>query len=90
MLSAHLNSKFTVAHFKLSFPWVQGVFNSPYFIFKGTIMQILKSATIFVFMWKWYVVDFMFQHLLLSGTCVREICEKFFYKRSEKIGYVKN
>ena len=57
---------------------------------KYTLMQILKSANIFVFMWKNYVEDFSLKHLLISEICAREICEKFVYKHSETIEYVKN
>ena len=32
--------------------------------FKVTLMQIWKSANIFVFSWKWYVEDFTLKHLL--------------------------
>ena len=32
----------------------------------------------------------MLKHLLLSEICAREICEKFVYKHSETIEYVKN
>ena len=58
--------------------------------FKGTLMQIWKSANIFVFKWKWYVEDFTLKHLLLFEICAREICEKFVYKHSETIEYIKN
>ena len=47
-------------------------------------MQIWKSARIFVFIWKQCVEDFTLKHLLLF-----EICEKFVYKHSETIEYVK-
>ena len=57
---------------------------------KGTLMQIWKSANIFVFIWKWYVEDFTLKHLLLFETCAHEICEKFVYKHSETIENVKN
>ena len=57
--------------------------------FKGTLMHIWKSANIFVFIWK-YAKDFTFKHLLLSEICAREIYEKFVYKHSETIEYVKN
>ena len=53
-------------------------------------MQILKSANIFVFRWKYYVEDFTIIHLLLSEICTHELCEKFAYKHSETIEYVKN
>ena len=36
-----------------------------------------------------YVEDFTLKYLLLFEICVREICEKFAYKHSEKIEYVK-
>ena len=36
------------------------------------------------------VKDFTFKHLLLFEICAREICEKFVYKHSETIKYVKN
>ena len=32
----------------------------------------------------------MLQHLLLFDICAREMWEKFVYKHSETIGYVKN
>ena len=56
----------------------------------GTLMQIWKSAKSFVFLWKYYVEDFTLKQLLLLKTCTCEICEKFVYKHSETIGYVKN
>ena len=46
--------------------------------FKGTLMQIWKSASIFVFIWKQCVEDLTFKHLLPFEICVREICEKLF------------
>ena len=58
--------------------------------FKGTLMQIWKSANIFVFIWKWYVEDFTSKHLLLFEICAYEICEKFVYKYSETIEYGKD
>ena len=59
-------------------------------VLKGTLMQIWKSANIFVFIWKQCVEDFTLNHLLLSEICVREIREMFVYKHSETIEYVKN
>ena len=59
-------------------------------IFKDILMQIWKSAIIFVFIWKQYVEDFALKHLLLSEICPRDICEKFVYKHSETMEYVKN
>ena len=56
---------------------------------KGTLMQILKSANIFVFIWKQYVEDFTLKHFLLFEIFAPEICEKFVYKHSEAIN-VKN
>ena len=53
-------------------------------------MQIWKSANIFAFMWKKYVEDFTLKHLLLSEICTREVCEKFVYKHSETLEFVKN
>ena len=52
-------------------------------------MQIWKSAKIFVLIWK-YVEDFMLKNVSLSEICALEICEKFVYKHSETIEYVKN
>ena len=52
---------------------------------KGTLMLIWKLANIFAFIWKQYVDDFTFKHLLIF-----EICEKFVYKHSETIEYVKS
>ena len=57
---------------------------------KGTLTQIWKSANIIVFIWKWYVEDFTVTHLLLFEICTGEVCEKFVYKHSETIEYVKN
>ena len=59
-------------------------------IFKGTLMQIWESANIFVFVWKYYVDDFILKHLLLFEICARKTCEKFLYKHSETIEYVQN
>ena len=53
-------------------------------------MQIWKYAYIFVFISKKYVEDFTLKHLLLFEICTGEICEKFVYKHSETIEYVKN
>ena len=58
-------------------------------IFKGTLMQIWKSANMFFFKWK-YVEDFTLKHLLRFEICAREICEKYVYKHSETIERVKN
>ena len=63
---------------------------SSVFIVKGTLMQIWKSANIFVFIWKWYAEELTLKHLLLSEICARGMCEKFVYKHSKKIEYVKN
>ena len=57
---------------------------------KGTLMQMWKSSYIPVFIWKKYVEDFTFKQLLLFEICARKICEKFVYKYSETIEYVKN
>ena len=53
-------------------------------------MQILKSASIFVFIWKCYVEDFTLKLLLLFEICAHDICEKFVYKHSETTEYVKS
>ena len=60
-------------------------------VFKGTLIQIWKSANVLVFIWKQYVADFTFKHLLpfVFEICAREIYEKFVYTRSETIEYVK-
>ena len=52
--------------------------------FKGTLMQICKSANIL------YVENFTLKYFLLSEICAREIRAKFVYKHSETIEYVKN
>ena len=59
-------------------------------VVKGTLMQIWKSANIFVFIWMEYVEDFTLKHLLLFEIYAREICEKFVYKHWERTEYVKN
>ena len=53
-------------------------------------MQVWKSANTFVFIWKQYVEDFTLKHLWIFEICAREIYEKFVYKHSETIEYVKN
>ena len=53
-------------------------------------MQIWKSANIFVFIWKQSVEDFTLQQLLHFEKYAHEVCEKFVYKHSEAIAYVKN
>ena len=53
-------------------------------------MQIWKSANMFVFIWKQYVEHFTLINLLIFQICTREVCEKFVYKHSEAIEYVKN
>ena len=58
--------------------------------FKGTLIQISKSANVFAFMWKEYVEDFTLKHLILFEIMARKVCEKFVYKHSETIEYVKN
>ena len=55
------------------------------FKIKGTLMQIWKSANIFVLIWKSYVEDFTLEHLLFLEICACEVCEKFVYKHSEII-----
>ena len=45
---------------------------------KGTLMQIWKSVTIFVFIWKQYVKDFTLKHLLFFEICTRERCLQTF------------
>ena len=57
---------------------------------KGTPMQIWKSANIFVFTWNKYVENFTLKYLLLFEIFARDICEKFVYKHSETIEYLKN
>ena len=59
-------------------------------LFKGTLIQISKPSNTFVFIWKYYVADFILKHLLLFQIWARKICEKFLYKHSETIEYVKN
>ena len=74
------------------FLWETKLFNFHLFSekLKGTLMQIGKSANIFVFIWKLHVEDFTLKHLLLFEIYAREICEKFVYKYSETIECVKN
>ena len=47
-------------------------------------MQIWKSANIYVFIWKKYVEDLLFE------ICAPDVCEKFVYKHSQTIEYVEN
>ena len=57
---------------------------------KGKLMHIWKSANIFVFIWKKYVEDSILKNPLLFEICAREIHEKFVYRHSQTIEYVKN
>ena len=52
-------------------------------------MKILKSANIFIFIWK-YVKYFKLKQLLPFEIYACEICEKFVYKHSETIDYAQN
>ena len=45
-------------------------------MFKGTLMQIEKSVSIFLSIWK-YAEDFTLRHLLFFEICARETREKF-------------
>ena len=58
-------------------------------VIMGTRMQIWKSDNTFIFILI-YVEDFTQKHLLLFETWAREMCEKFVYKHSETIEYLKN
>ena len=73
-------SKCTVRPTKSAFSDSQLLFR---FVLKGTLIQIWKSASIFVFTWKYYVEDFPLKHLLLFEICLRQTREKFVYKHSE-------
>ena len=58
--------------------------------FKGTLMQIWKSANLFVVLQKQHVQDFTSKLLLLFEICACEICEKFVHKHIrtyEKLAY---
>ena len=39
---------------------------------------------------KKYIEDFILKHQLLFEICAHEVCEKFVYKHSETIAFVKN
>ena len=54
-------------------------------LFKGTLMNIWKSASIFVFIWKQFVENFTLKHLLLFEICASKMLA---YKHSETIKYV--
>ena len=56
----------------------------------GKLMQIWKSDNIFVFIWKQYFEDFTLKCPLLIEICAHKISEKFVYKHSEAIEYVKS
>ena len=57
---------------------------------KGTLIQIWKSAKIFIFIWKWYAQDFTLKRFLNFEISAREISEKFVYKYLETTEHVKN
>ena len=50
-------------------------------MFKGTLMQIWKSANIFLFMWNQYVEDLTLRQLLIFEIYMGEICKKVFYEK---------
>ena len=52
-------------------------------------MQIWKFANILIFIRKKLVEDLTLKHILLFEICTRKIYEKFVYKHSEAIEYVK-
>ena len=66
---------------------------------KSTLLQISKSASIFVFMWTkicWrfhILTPFLFSHVISHFNTFfvfpREICEKFVYKHSETTEHIK-
>ena len=59
--------------------------------FKGTIIQIWKSASMFVFVSKKYVEDVTLKRLLLFEISVWEIIlQTFVYKHSETKVFIKN
>ena len=53
-------------------------------------MQIWISPYMFVFILKYYPENFAFLLLGILELYTRKICEKFIYKRTETIEYVKN
>ena len=62
------------------------IFNS----FKRYTNADLKICQYLCLRTKKYVEDFTLKHFLLFEICAREILEKFVYKHSETIEYVKN
>ena len=50
---------------------------------KGTLMQIWKSACIFVFTWK-YVENFTLKHFVRFEICEHEICGNFLFTNIQK------
>ena len=59
-------------------------------IFKDILIQIWKSANIFVFIGKWYVEDSTLKYILLFEIYACEICEKSVYNHSKTKEYAKN
>ena len=60
---------------------------NPVFFINGTLMQIWKSANIFVFIWKYYFEGFILKHVLPFEICAHEICKKFVYKHPKTIEF---
>ena len=58
--------------------------------FKGTLMQIWKSAYMFVFIEKYSPENFTFLILGILELYKRKVYEKFVYKHTETIESVKN
>ena len=58
-------------------------------MFKGTLMQIWKSANIFLFMWNQYVEDLTLRQLLIFEIYMGEICKKFFYEKKLSNSFIK-
>ena len=85
-----INSELTLASLSSRFPTWPEKSGQNFEYLKGTLMQIWKSANIFMFIWKYYAENFTLEHILLFERCVREKCEKSVYKHSETMDYVKN
>ena len=58
--------------------------------FKGTLMQILKSRYMLLFIYKLYPENFALLILGILELYTRKVCEMFVYKHIEAIEYVKN
>ena len=69
---------------------IYSAYGCQYLTLKGTLMQIWKSAYMFLFIQKYYTENFAFLILRLLELHTRKVCKIFVYKHTETINTLKN